>query len=281
MKTTILLILFILAITSISCEDIIDVNVPLAPSRLVVEASLDWEKGTTGNEQTIVLSNSTSYFKTQVLTEVTGASVKVTNDTNGREFIFTDQANGTYTTLEFEPAIGQSYSLEVIYVGEVYAATERMNEVPEITDIYQSVEDGFDDEALEVHVVFQDAPETDDNVLFKAQKQGALLPLLEVGTDEFVNGNTFDWWIEIVEDDDTEIKEAFASGDVVEIKMYAISEAYKNYMEILIEQLGDLGLFSTIPVALKGNCINLTNPDNFAHGYFRLTEFNKVTYTFD
>jgi len=39
-----------------SCTEVIDVEVPEAESRLVIEASLDWEKGTIGNNQTITLS---------------------------------------------------------------------------------------------------------------------------------------------------------------------------------------------------------------------------------
>ena len=47
-----------------SCEDVIDVDLDNVEPRLVIEASLDWEKGTAGNEQTINLSMSTPYFNT-------------------------------------------------------------------------------------------------------------------------------------------------------------------------------------------------------------------------
>ena len=50
-------------------------------------------------------------------------------------------------------------------------------------------------------------------------------------------------------------------------------------MDILIDQIGGVGLFQATPVAVKGNCVNQTNPDNYAHGYFRLTEVNKASYT--
>lgn len=282
MKTFIKSIITLLILSLASCEDVIDVPVQTAPTRLVIEASLDWEKGSTGNEQTIRLSNSTAFFDTTSNTAVTGASVKVTNDSSGTEFVFVDQNNGEYVTSSFVPVIGQSYTLEILHNGETYSAKETLNAVPEIIDIFQDVEDGFDDEVLEAHIVFQDPPEEGNNYFFKFQKQGELLPDFEVGDDEFVNGNEIDWWYEIEEaDDENDVRQPFASGDVLDIEMYGISEAYNNYIGILIDQIGGVGIFEATPVSVKGNCINLTNPDNYAHGYFRLTEVNKANYTFE
>ena len=45
-----------------SCTDVIDINVPNAGARLVVDASIKWEKGTSGATQTIYLRESTAYF---------------------------------------------------------------------------------------------------------------------------------------------------------------------------------------------------------------------------
>jgi len=281
MKTYIRTAILLLTVALTSCEDVIDVPVQTAPTRLVIEASLDWETGTPGNEQTIKLSTSTAFFETTSNTAATGASVKVTNDTSGAEFLFADQNNGEYVTTEFIPVLNQSYTLEVIHNGETYSAQETLFAVPEITEIFQDIEDGFDEEELEVHIVFTDSPEEGNSVYVKFQRQGDLLPTLEVGDDEFINGNEVDWWIELDEDDETDKLEAFQPGDVVDIEMYAISTAYKNYLEILIGQIGGVGLFEATPVAVKGNCINLTNPENYAHGYFRLTEVNKVSYTFE
>ena len=281
MKTYIRTTILLLTIALTSCEDVIDVPVQTAPTRLVIEASLDWEKGTSGNEQTIKLSTSTAFFDTTSNTAATGASVKVTNDTSGAEFLFANQNNGEYTTTEFIPVLNQSYTLEVIHNGETYSAQETLYAVPEITEIFQDFEDGFDEEVLEVHVIFTDPPEEGNNVYFKFQRQGDLLPTLEVGNDEFINGNEVDWWIELEEDDTTDKIEAFKPGDVVDIEMYAISTPYKDYLEILIDQIGGVGIFEATPVSVRGNCINQTNPENYAHGYFRLTDFNKVRFTFE
>ncbi|TAI48754.1 DUF4249 family protein [Flagellimonas allohymeniacidonis] len=277
MKKIIKIALTLVVAVFASCTDVVDVEVQNGPERLVVEASLDWEKGTTGNIQTIRLRKSTPFFDTNNVTDVTGASVVVTNETSGASYIFADQNNGEYRTTSFQPILGQSYSLRIDYDNEVYTARETMTSVTNITNVFQDREDGFDDEALEVHVVFTDPPEEGDNYLFKFQREGDLLPDLEVAEDEFVNGNEIDWWYEIDDDDDIE---PFEPGDVVNIEMYGISRPYYDYIKILIDQLGGVGIFETTPVAVKGNCINQTNPDNYAFGYFRLTEMVKTSYTF-
>ena len=264
-----------------ACEDQIDVPVQTAPARLTVEASLDWEKGTDGSEQTIRLSTSTPFFDTTSNTAVSGAMVQVTNDTSGTVFVFSDQNNGDYTTSEFVPIIGQSYTLEIVYDGETYTATETLNAITDITQLMQSTEEGDSEDDLEVRVIFTDPEEEGNRYLFKFRKRGELLPDLEEFDDEFVNGNEIDWWYEIEEDDGTDETEAFVAGDIVDIELFAISEGYNNYIRILINQNGGVGIFDTTPVALKGNCINLTNPANYAHGYFRVTQVVKTNYTFE
>ncbi|MEK6151939.1 DUF4249 family protein [Flavobacteriaceae bacterium 3-367] len=269
--------LFILFLSS--CEDVIDVDVQTAPARLTIEASLDWEKGTQGNAQTIKLSTSTPFFDTTTNTAVTGASVVVTNNTSAAQFVFSDQNNGEYTTQDFVPVLNQSYTLEVQYNGETYRATETLMPVTDITELTQSTEDGFDDEVLEVNVIFTDPADEKNFYLFKFQKRGDLLPELEELDDEFVNGNEISWYYEKEEDEDTNTEE-FAPGDIVDVELLGISEAYHNYVRILIEQSEGAGLFSTTPVALRGNCINVDNEENYANGYFRVSQVVRESYTF-
>ena len=280
MKSYFKYITLIVIVSIISCTDVIDVDVPEAAPRLVIEASLDWEKGTLGNEQTISLSMSTPYFGSNENTMVTGASVKVTNDSDNSEFIFVDQNDGNYSINNFVPIIDQSYTLEVSYNGETYIAQETMTSVVDITEINQSVEDGFDDEALEVNVLFDDPEGVDNFYLFRLQEEGDLLVELFDISDEFTDGNQMKVFYEKEDNEDIN-QEEFESGDVVSIDFHGVSEPYYNYMRLLIEQYGSVGNpFSTTPVALRGNCTNPSDPENYAFGYFRLTEVVKASYTF-
>ncbi|WP_291865210.1 DUF4249 domain-containing protein [Maribacter sp.] len=261
-----------------SCEDVIDVDLQTAPERLTVEASLDWEKGTTGNNQTIKLSTSSAYFAENQNTPVTSATVKVTNTNTLEEFIFTNENNGNYTTASFNPIVDNTYNLEIVYNSETYIATENLKSVTNITRVKQSAEKGFNDEALEVNVYFNDPEEEENYYLFKYKEEGDLFFELEDVDDEFINGNEVSWWYEKDEDDD---QGEFVAGDKVEIEMYGISKAYFNYIRTLIEQSEGVGLFGATPVALKGNCINQTKTENYAHGFFRLTQVVKTNYTFE
>ncbi|NQX84629.1 MAG: DUF4249 domain-containing protein [Flavobacteriaceae bacterium] len=273
-------ILSILSFLAISCTDIVDVEVQSAPLRLVIEASLNWEKGTLGNEQVISLSQTVPYFDELINNEVVGASVKVTNMTTGTEFEFSDQNDGTYKTSSFIPVLGNSYSLEVQHEGETYMAEETFSSVVDITEINQSTEQGFNDEVLEVNVLFDDPIDEDNYYLFRFKEQGDLLPEFVEISDEFTNGNQMTIFYE-KEDDDSINQEEFVPGDSVDIKFYGISEQYYNYIQLLLNQYESVGNpFSTVPVVLKGNCTNPENPDNYAFGYFRLSEMVTASYSF-
>ena len=280
MKTYIKLAIISILISFTACTDVIDVEVQTAEARLTIEASLDWEKGTMGNEQTIKLSTSRPYFGSHTNSGVTGASVIVTNNADGATYVFEDQNNGDYTTTSFVPVLNGTYTLEVIYNNETYTATERLMPVVDIQDLTQSRKKGFNDEDLEVNIIFTDPEEEENFYLFKFKERDDLLPHLEDADDEFFNGNEISWYFEKEEDNSTDKIEAFVPGDIVDIEFYGISEQYSNFIRILIEQSGGTGLFSSTPVPLKGNCINVNNPDNYAYGYFRLTEMVKKSYTF-
>ncbi|WP_262732458.1 DUF4249 domain-containing protein [Gaetbulibacter sp. NE] len=276
-----ILIVFTLGFLLTSCEDTIDVDVPTAQARLVVEASLDWEKGTTGNVQSISLSMSTPFFDTDQDTSVTGAIVTVTNEDSGEVFPFDDNNDGTYSTSTFVPILNNTYHLEIVYDGETYEATETLMSVSDINEVNQSIEGGFDDELLELNLYFTDPANIENFYLIKYDVEGDLFPYLEDVSDEFTDGNQIHDFLEKDDDEDSE-ETPFEAGDVVNISLYGISEQYYNFIRLLIEQHGSQGdPFSSTAALIRGNCINPTNPDNYAFGYFRVTEVDTATYTFE
>lgn len=276
-----ILIVFTLGFLLTSCEDTINVDVPTAEARLVVEASLDWEKGTTGNVQSISLSMSTPFFDTNQDTSVTGAIVTVTNEDSGEVFPFDDNNDGTYSTSTFVPILNNTYHLEIVYDGETYEATETLMSVSDINEVNQSIEGGFDDELLELNLYFTDPANIENFYLIKYDVEGDLFPYLEDVSDEFTDGNEIHDFLEKDDDEDSE-ETPFEAGDVVNISLYGISEQYYNFIRLLIEQHGSQGdPFSSTAALIRGNCINPTNPDNYAFGYFRVTEVDTATYTFE
>ncbi|MFV0571519.1 MAG: DUF4249 domain-containing protein [Xanthomarina gelatinilytica] len=279
--TRYILALLVGSITFFGCEDVIDVDVPTAQSRLVVEASLDWEKGTIGNAQSIALSMSTPFFDTDQNTRVTGAIVRVINQDSGEVFPFNDNNDGTYSTSSFVPILNDTYRLEILYNGETYEATETLMSVSDINEVNQSIEGGFDDELLELNLYFTDPANIENFYLIKYEVEGDLFPYLEDVSDEFTDGNEIHDFLEKEDDEDGE-EVPFEAGNVVNISLYGISEQYYNFIRLLIEQHGSQGdPFSSNAAQIRGNCINTSNPDNYAFGYFRLTEKDTATYTFE
>ena len=52
-----------------------------------------------------------------------------------------------------------------------------------------------------------------------------------------------------------------------------IDERYFNFMTFLITQTEEGGNpFETTPTTIRGNITNLTNPEHYPMGYFRLSE---------
>ena len=281
MKNYIFKILLSLLLLTGSCTDVIDIEVPEAAPRLVIEASMDWIKGTSGSQQSIKLSTSTPFFDNLVENPATGAIVKVINDTDSREVIFTDQNNGNYVTNEFVPVMGQSYTLEILYENEIYLASETMTPVTDIASVFQTRENGFDKDALEVNIEFNDPKDIKNFYLTKFQRRGDLLQTLFDVKDEFTDGNKMSIFYEKINNDDTGETE-FVPGDIVDISLNGISEHYYNYIKLLIQQSGGAGgPFSTTPAEIKGNCVNINSPENYAFGYFRLSEVDKRVYTFE
>ncbi|WP_046755298.1 DUF4249 domain-containing protein [Kordia jejudonensis] len=279
-KHNIFTVLLAVLITFVSCDDKIDVDVPEAPPRLVIEASLDWQKGTTGNNQTIKLSTSTPYFDTTLNTDVSGALVRVTNNNSGAMYTFTDQNDGTYTINNFVPVLNDSYTLEVIHNGETYTATETLTPVTPILSTTQSLEGGFDDEVLDVTILFDDPADEENFYFIRIQEEGDLFADLETQSDEFTNGNVQEEFFEKESDDEDETVE-YNPGDTVNIRLHGISQRYYDYVSLLIEQYYSGGNpFAVTPAEIRGNCVNETNGENYAFGYFRVTEFDEVTYTF-
>lgn len=280
---TIQTLLFLLISTCYySCTDVIDVDVPTGAPRLVVEASIEWEKGSDGKEQTINLSMLTPYFEWNEENTVVGAVITVTNIETGDIFPFVDQNNGKYTTNTFIPVINNRYELTIIYSGKTYKAEETLMGVANLETVNQTTERGNSSDDIEVNLYFQDPGNIDNYYYFKFHRVGDLLPTIGPMSDEFTDGNLMDVSFEKSDDEDTDEKEELKPGEIVHYEMHGISERYYNYMQILVNQLGsDGGLFGGVPVELKGNCINVNDTKDFTLGYFRLTESVKGSYTIE
>jgi hypothetical protein len=270
-KTTIIVLTMIISMFTLSsCEDVVDVNLNTAAPKLVIDASIKWQKGTVGNEQTIHLTTTTDFYETTVPV-VSGAIVNIT-DSNSIQYDFLeDVGTGNYICTNFNPILNEVYTLLVITNGQTYTATETLISVPMIDSVTQNNEGGFTGDEIELKFFFQDNV-LEDN-FYMSQSNNLLKQLIEydVFYDRFTQGNQmFGLYID----------EDLKTNDVIDFTLHGISQGYYNFMSILLSVSGSGGggPFQTPPSTVKGNIINQTDFDNYALGYFRLSETDKMTY---
>lgn len=257
--------LFILiAISFIGCQDVVDVDLNSAPPKLVIDASIDWQKGTTGNIQMIKLSTTTDYYSNQIPI-VSGATVYITNSENVI-FNFIENGNsGKYICMDFAPVINEVYTLTILYNGQSYSAKETLKSVAPIIDVVPNNDGGFTGKTIEIKTYFKDPDVEENYYLFKYKYSNQVKLNYNVEEDKFFQGNTF---FSISRNNDLKV------GDVIEVSHFGISKSYYNYMSVLLSIAGNSGgsPFQSPPATVRGNIVNTTNPENYALGYFRLSE---------
>ncbi|SHJ78531.1 DUF4249 domain-containing protein [Flavobacterium haoranii] len=270
--TTFIVLTIVTLLILISCEDVVDVDLETAEPKLVIDASLKWQKGTTGNEQTILLSTTAGFYENEVPT-VRGATVFIT-DGNGIQYDFIEiPGTGNYVCTNFNPEIRQTYTLTVIHNSQVYTATESLIEVPTIDYIEQNENGGITGNQIEVKFFYQDNGLIDNYYLINFNASNALLPIIDVIDDEFFQGNQMFAYL----------ANDLNAGDSIQLQLNGISETYYNYMNILLSIAGSSGgsPFQTPPATVRGNIVNQTNFDNYALGFFRLSETDTMDYVIE
>lgn len=260
----------LLLLLTFSCEDPIDVNLDTEEPRLVIDASINWLKGTSGNVQQIKLSLTAPYFD-QNIPPATNAIVLITNSSNDT-FLFTEVGNtGIYINNSFQPELNETYTLTIDYNGEIYTGTETLKPVVPFDFVEQTNNGGFSGEDVEIKAYYTDPADEDNYYFFEFTSDLPLVPTLEVYEDRFTNGNQiFGYYTE----EDLDI------GNIVRIKNYGVSERFYNFMFVLLQQNNEEGggPFETQPATVRGNMVNTTNSENFPLGYFRLSEVDEAEY---
>jgi hypothetical protein len=260
----IVILLFVFALFT-SCEDVVEIDLNTSDPRLVIEGSVNLLEDGTSNS-TVKLTLTAPFFDNQIPT-VDDASVTVTGD-NGIVYSFNYTDNGIYQS-SLVPQSGINYTLEVIYMGETYSATEQLVSVSSLEFVEQNNDGGFSGEDIELKVFFMDPPGLGDHYFFEGISERGIE--LDTFYDEFFDGNQIFAFYSV---------EDLEAGDAVRFNLYGVNDQFYNFMFVLLQQGSDQGggPFETQPATVRGNMINETNSDNFPLGYFRVSEVSSLTY---
>jgi hypothetical protein len=255
----------------LSCTKVVEVGLETAEAKLVIDASIDWVKGTTGNAQKIKLSTTTGYYNT-VFPTVSGADIVITNSVNTVFSFIENPGTGEYNCSNFHPVIGETYTLKVVLNGEIYTATETCIGVPDIeNNIVQNNKGGIGGDEMEITYYYQDNGNEENHYLHRILSPVSTFPDYKAEDDKNSQGNLMQQYFS-----DEELK----AGDMINIRLYGISKRYYDYFRKLLAASGaGNGPFQTAPGSVRGNVINQTHFANFAYGYFRLSEVDVKDYT--
>jgi hypothetical protein len=265
-----LITLFAITLVFTSCEDVVDVDLKTEAPRLVIEASINWFKNTTGAKQKIRLTTTTDYYNPK-LPVVSGATIFIKNSSNVTFNFIEIPKTGEYVCTNFVPKLNESYSLTVIYNGATYTATEQLKSVAPITEIVQNNEGGFTGKNIEIKSYYIDPANESNFYLYKYGYSNQITQNYYADEDTFFQGNPF---FSLSQSDELKV------GDEINVTHYGISKSYYNYMNVLISIAGGGGggPFQSPPATVRGNIINTTNANNYPLGYFSVSEADTKTF---
>ncbi|MEX0289385.1 MAG: DUF4249 family protein [Flavobacteriaceae bacterium] len=281
-----------------NCEDVVDIDTPSEPPRLVVEALIRVDETAPFIPIEVKVSLTDNFFGTVPVTELERILILVESyDEDGiltgvGDAILTESVPGsgiyvpdqTYTDERIPTSainFDLNYILIITHEGRRYFAQTRYVPAVPITSVAQGSGTLFDEDETEVIVSFKDDPDADNFYIFDFDFNEFL-----VTEDEFYQGQDFEF--------SYFYDRKFESGKNIEISILGADKPLFDYMSQLIEQTEDLqGPFQTPVATVRGNIFDITGLDNvdifdnverpndFPLGYFAIVQEFKQTLTIE
>ncbi|RJE74471.1 DUF4249 domain-containing protein [Reichenbachiella sp. MSK19-1] len=267
------IIALVLAWTMTSCfYDRIDLDLNAENPKLAVEAWItDLDE-----PQYIELSRTVNYLGEQEIDHVTDAIVTLNDEVEDIQLV--QQEDGKYyLSDDWQPRLGNYYTLTILLDGETYTAREQMRVCPQIENPFAEIADFesiFDDETYDedtyrITFSFQDSLGLGDGYYLVDYLKGSL------AGDSISNGDTthdrfFDGEYQL-DVSVTSSDRPFFLHDEAVLEIYSISkEATLFIYDLEAEAFGDVDPFAGPPANLR------TNISNGAVGYFMIGGAHRV-----
>lgn len=260
MKKIFLSILFFCLL--FGCQDVIEVEVPVDQPRLVVDALIRVDGIRSSTTEVRIAASITSSFFDKISSAQLDA-ISILNTQTNFEVPLMEQAvgSGIYgDVLPTEFITSAPLILKITYGGELYEATTSFVRSAPIDNLVQGTSTLFTNEETEIIISFTDLPDQVNFYLFDFGFDEYL-----VSEDTFYPGQAFQF--------SYFYEDGLEPDTILRVGILGVDEPFYNYMTQLIVQAGgDQGPFQTPAATVKGNIVNTTNPDNFALGYFAVSE---------
>jgi hypothetical protein len=284
MKTTLKTFIpfLILSLFMMSCEDVIQLDIPKTDPYLVVDGSITNVAG----EQIIKLSKSQDLLSLAAVEGVKNATVKVIDDL-GKIYEFKDVKNiGKYVWTPAKPTdimgvIGRTYTLEINAENENYKAISKLNRVPKIDSLVYKLDEanirqkgtGKPDKGYDAQFYATDFKGVGDCYRVKIYKNDTLKNAAEniviaydavAGKSPFGDGLAFILPIRRLAS-----TELYRENDKVRVELLSITEAHFDFWTQLRQELNNAGLFARPAARVPSNVANVNaNSPKQVSGWF-------------
>lgn len=285
-----------LSVSLMSCEDVIQLNVPETEKYLVVEGTITNVAG----EQFIKLTESQALLSTTTPNTVTNAIVKVTDNT-GKVYEFKDTKNeGKYiwtpsSSTEVMGAIGKTYTLRIDVNGESYQAVSELKRVPKIDSIVYKYEDSprvnqtgdnKPKQGYDANFYAKDFVGVGDCYRVKVYKNGKMFSGADnivIAYDALLNKSSVgDGLMFILPLRRAISPELYAENDKLKVELNSITEAHFDFWTQFRTELNNTGLFSTPAARIPCNVVNISaTPKKQAAGWFGTSAVSTLEVTID
>ncbi len=259
-RASLLVLSSAIALFSVSCEDVINVDLNTVEPRIVIEGKVNYSEYLTGTEPfSVKISRTGDFYDPSSFPTVSDAIVTI-SDTTGSSITLLETEPGLYLAdysvpLAIYPRLGRTYTLDVEIDGRTYTASSTIRYMTWIDQLYYNyVEAGaFDEEGYKVFCSFTDREGYDDFVRMTIEQNGEMVEDYFLHDGRWSDGNRveFDAY-------------GFEAGDTLDIKLISMDKVMYEYFEMLASVVATDDNHE--PNWIPDNPI--TNLSNGALGYF-------------
>ncbi len=252
-----------------ACEDVVELDLPDGETRLVVEGTVYYGQPL----QEVILSTTAPFFADGETPRVSDAVVVIEDNLGNRETLL-EVEKGIYQ-LDKQGELGKSYRIEItLSDGRKYGSSyQDLNPIAQIDSIYYQYQRlpfaDENDSTFSINFDFTEPGESEDFYRWNYYVNGEYFNEdVTFTNDEFFNG------IEVKEVGI--VREFLEKGDTVLIEQMSITKEYYDFLVRFEQTLSAGGLFSSPPIPVRGNIVNLNDPKDYALGFFGVSSITKA-----
>lgn len=213
-----------------ACTRVIDLKLGDDTGKIVIEGNVT----NTAGPQIIKLSRNVPVSNTNVYPAVSGATVTVT-DQAGRNFVFTEGTQGTYTNNTLTGKVGDTYTMNVVSGTTTYKATSVMPAVVKLDSLtYKDdpINTSKRRKVLTVH--YQDPAGVVNQYRFVIWLNNVQVKTVYAFNDDFDEGRYVRMDLRVRDSNDSDY--GVYAGDTVRVEMQCIDKPVYTYWYTLMRQ---------------------------------------------